>query len=189
MMRLDGQLISRTGFALLFLCSTYMTAHAQVGTCSVRSKIVGGEFARITAWPGIAALRLHSKANNISSYTCGGTAIAQNWILTAAHCVHNFTEGPSSHIEDDNGSVFPAKLQVVMRNDRLTDAKDADVFDVDKVVIHPEYLADILKSRNGTRSRTRPANYQRKRYCVASIGTQLSGADGQAILESAHRSI
>ena len=147
MMRLDGQLISRTGFALLFLCSTSMTAHAQAGTCSVRSKIVGGEFARITAWPGIAAMRLHSKAKSISSYTCGGTAIAQNWVLTAAHCVHKFIDGPSSQIEDDNGSVFPAKLQVVMRNDRLTDAKDADVFDVDKVVIHPKYLADILNAR------------------------------------------
>ena len=34
-----------------------------------------------------------------------------------------------------------------MQNDRLTDAKDTDVFDVDKVIIHPQYLADILNAR------------------------------------------
>ena len=134
--------------ATLFLVSSGLMAQAQVGTCSVRSKIVGGEFARITAWPGIAALRLHASKKKISSYICGGTAIAQNWILTAAHCVHDFTNGTTSTITDEDGNPQFSKLQVVLRNDRLGSVKARDVYDVDKVVIHPKYLDGIRAARS-----------------------------------------
>ncbi len=140
--------VRRIAYALLILVSSGLAAAAQVGTCSVRSKIVGGEFAKITAWPGIAALRLQAQKQNVSNYICGGTAIAQNWVLTAAHCVHDFTDGTTTTFDDDNGNPLFAKLQVVLRNHRLGSIKASDIYDVDKVVIHPKYLSGIRKARS-----------------------------------------
>ena len=74
-------------FALSLLLTT--TAHAQ--QCGTkREKIVGGSQARIVNWPGQAALRLHSEAGHVSFYFCGGTAISDRWVLTAAHCLYAF---------------------------------------------------------------------------------------------------
>lgn len=148
MIRQRDQLLRSAQLALVVLCSSSLVAQAQVGTCSVRAKIVGGEFARITAWPGIAALRLHTASQNISSYFCGGTAIAQDWVLTAGHCVHDFTQDTKARFGDNKGNVHVGQLQVVMRNDRLSQVKDGDVYDVERVIFHPRYLADLEDARS-----------------------------------------
>ncbi len=147
MLNLAAQISRNVRFAIALLCASSIAAQAQVGSCSIRSKIVGGEFARITSWPGIAALRLHAASENVSSYFCGGTAIAQDWVLTAGHCLHRFTSGPEASFRDLDGKSYNGKLQVIMRSDRLSRVKDQDVYNVDKVVFHPKYLAGLLKAR------------------------------------------
>ncbi|XP_005514295.2 chymotrypsin-like elastase family member 2A [Columba livia] len=49
------------------------------------SRVVGGEDARPFSWPWQASLQYYS--NGQWRHTCGGTLIATNWVLTAAHCI------------------------------------------------------------------------------------------------------
>jgi len=57
-----------------------------------RAKIVGGDPARLAHWPGQALLRISAKNAHKALYLCGGSAINERWVLTAAHCVD---EGPA----------------------------------------------------------------------------------------------
>ncbi|OPJ86185.1 hypothetical protein AV530_011348 [Patagioenas fasciata monilis] len=49
------------------------------------SRVVGGEDARPFSWPWQVSLQYYS--NGQWHHTCGGTLIATNWVLTAAHCI------------------------------------------------------------------------------------------------------
>ncbi|XP_076153147.1 serine protease 27-like [Alosa pseudoharengus] len=52
-----------------------------------RSSIVGGEDAAPGKWPWMVYLRT---TNGTNFQICGGSLINAQWVLTAAHCVHNF---------------------------------------------------------------------------------------------------
>uniref|UniRef100_A0A8C0J6X5 pancreatic elastase II n=1 Tax=Chelonoidis abingdonii TaxID=106734 RepID=A0A8C0J6X5_CHEAB len=49
------------------------------------TRVVGGEDARPFSWPWQVSLQYSSSGNWY--HTCGGTLIAPNWVLTAAHCI------------------------------------------------------------------------------------------------------
>uniref|UniRef100_A0A8D2N2H8 Peptidase S1 domain-containing protein n=1 Tax=Zonotrichia albicollis TaxID=44394 RepID=A0A8D2N2H8_ZONAL len=49
------------------------------------TRVVGGEDARPYSWPWQVSLQYYS--NGKWSHTCGGTLIATNWVMTAAHCI------------------------------------------------------------------------------------------------------
>ena len=49
-------------------------------------QILGGDCADPGAWPWQVALRVRFEENG-PTYQCGGSIIAQRWVLTAAHCV------------------------------------------------------------------------------------------------------
>nr|XP_015192395.1 PREDICTED: chymotrypsin-like elastase family member 2A [Lepisosteus oculatus] len=51
----------------------------------VVTRVVGGEDARPHSWPW--QISLQYTRNNNWYHTCGGTLIASNWVLTAAHCI------------------------------------------------------------------------------------------------------
>ncbi|XP_062311626.1 tryptase-2-like isoform X1 [Osmerus eperlanus] len=50
----------------------------------VRSSIVGGENAPEGRWPWMVYLSL---TNGYDSWSCGGSVLNEEWVLTAAHCV------------------------------------------------------------------------------------------------------
>lgn len=88
---------------------------AAVVNAGPNAKIVGGEDAKAGEFPWIVSLQS-------SSHFCGGSLIAPNWVLTAAHCV-------------SGGSV--SKIVVGLYNQKQTSG--SEVFRSARIVSHPQY--------------------------------------------------
>lgn len=132
---------------LPFSWSNTTAAQLKVGTIAGGlnlPEIVGGSFANFEDYPFIAALALRHDIN-IGNYTyakgqplCGGSLIAGNWIMTAAHCVYN-SNNPNEAaflvpLTTQNLSVFIGGNQI--RNGKVNADK---MIDVVKIIVHPEY--------------------------------------------------
>ncbi|NXO62758.1 CEL2A elastase, partial [Phainopepla nitens] len=84
------------------------------------SRVVGGENARPYSWPWQASLQY--KSNGKWYHTCGGTLIATNWVLTAAHCIsssltYRVVLGKYNLAAEEEGSVaLSPKTIVVNKN-------------------------------------------------------------------------
>ena len=123
----------------LYLCQL-PDAQAQQNQCpGGRNRIVGGEAARLANWPGQGAFRLHSDAGNSSWYFCGGTAITERWILTAAHCVQEYASSLTGSFTDADGTSREGKLEVVLGAGDLTRVAPQNVFPIERIVMHERY--------------------------------------------------
>ncbi|XP_077579019.1 transmembrane protease serine 5 [Stigmatopora nigra] len=68
-------------------CITHKVIALQCFECGTRAKlprIIGGEEASLGRWPWQVSLYYSNR------HTCGGSIITSQWIITAAHCVHNY---------------------------------------------------------------------------------------------------
>ncbi len=67
------------------LLASPLSLRAEIETQTISTRIVGGEESTPEAWPSMVSIKdtLHNY------HFCGGSLIAQQWIVTAAHCMYD----------------------------------------------------------------------------------------------------
>jgi len=137
---LHGKVLCRTAVAICFgglLLSFSHPSNAQGCRDRLTPRIVGGNTAQLTHWPGQAALR--SRSADSINYFCGGAAISDRWILTAAHCMADI---------NPDGSSPDGTTEIVLGIDDLDKVGDDNVFGMDKFVIREGYTKPELSGQD-----------------------------------------
>jgi secreted trypsin-like serine protease len=117
------------------------------GATQARTKVVGGETAALKNWPGLAVLRVNASGPKQALYVCGGAAINDRWVVTAAHCLEGLGAGLKTSFVDARGRAREGVLEVVLGVDDLDRVGDKHVFEVERVVIKEGYK-NAAKSGN-----------------------------------------
>lgn len=84
--------------------------------------IVGGREAAPGAWPWQVALVVHTSSQAYNGFFCGGSIIAPEWVLTAAHCLTDFDA---------------SLIDVLVGTHQLS--TNARRIQADRSLIHPDY--------------------------------------------------
>ncbi|XP_024410525.1 chymotrypsin-like elastase family member 2A isoform X2 [Desmodus rotundus] len=94
------------------------------------SRVVGGEDVRPNSWPWQVSLQFSS--NGQWHHTCGGSLVAKNWVLTAAHCI----------------SSSRTYRVVLGRHSLSTEESGSLAVKVSKLVVHEDWDSDKLSKGN-----------------------------------------
>ena len=114
-------------FGLLYLLQAPVANAQSTPRQADSPEIVGGTEAVPGAWPWQVALVYPRYGNDLAGQYCGGTLIAPEWVLTAAHCADNNVE---------------QYVQVVLGKHKLS-VQDGEHISITEVIIHPEYDGEI----------------------------------------------
>uniref|UniRef100_A0A8D2PYH5 pancreatic elastase II n=1 Tax=Varanus komodoensis TaxID=61221 RepID=A0A8D2PYH5_VARKO len=118
-MRHDQYLLLGPSPPVFGLAAGHPTPYASCGDPiypPIVSRVVGGEDARQNSWPWQASLQYLSSGK--WRHTCGGTLIATNWVMTAAHCIGSRTYrvylGKHNLAKDESGSVAISPEKIIV---------------------------------------------------------------------------
>lgn len=115
----------RRAVAVLLLLLSYSVAAAG------GQRIVGGELAAEGQFPWMVALVNARVDDAYAGQFCGGSLIAPQWVLTAAHCVTSRVDFQPNPAES---------LDVVIGRANLSDA-GGERLGVARVIVHPQYAS------------------------------------------------
>ncbi|EFB21826.1 hypothetical protein PANDA_010363, partial [Ailuropoda melanoleuca] len=124
---------------------------------NLSARVVGGDNARPHSWPW--QISLQYLKNGTWRHTCGGTLIANNYVLTAAHCISNFVV----HLLIQ--PVFTAHAQcatrtnplpllsntltyrVALGKNNLVEDEEGSVFaNVDSIIVHKKWNSFLVRN-------------------------------------------
>jgi secreted trypsin-like serine protease len=108
------------------------TATASQAVSKIAPQIVGGEEATIADAPWQVALIRATASDEYQGQFCGGSLIAAQWVLTAAHCVVN----------ENNVVSTPTSIRILAGQDTLSQETNARAVSVSEIKVHPLYSAD-----------------------------------------------
>lgn len=92
------------------------------------AKVVDGSPARIEDNPWQVGLLVASQADPEAAQFCGGSMIARDWVLTAAHCVDGGTRPEQVHVLSGTGTLRGS----------------GERSRVDRIVVHPGYSRERI---------------------------------------------
>lgn len=95
----------------------------------ITGKVIQGADAERGTWPSVLAIVSTGPASLSDRFFCGGTLVAERWVLTAAHCMFSTLDR----------LVAPSTIRVVAGIHDLVEDDPADEVVVTNVIIHPDY--------------------------------------------------
>lgn len=143
----------------IILCVLAISAVYCTVAVALKPRIVGGDFAK----HGQFTYQVSLRNSRTKSHQCGGSIIAPNFLLTAAHCVQFEFSKPES-LYAIVGTVYPSSYGEKYALDRITPHKDFDsnklindiaLLRTAKTIIYNEWVQPIELPTKDT-----PANLQ-----------------------------
>lgn len=104
--------------------------------------VVAGEDAMVEDWPGIVSLQVSQ--GRTTWHECGGTMIAPEWLVTAAHCVDEARiesggKAAQFHRDEDGMVRRLGPMRVAANRAHLSDEAVTTTWPVTEIHIHPDY--------------------------------------------------